>query len=52
VKRKFTSFVKSAVVDFGDREAPTYPEGNIVEVGHPLVPFMRKILINSGILRT
>jgi hypothetical protein len=32
VKRKFTSFIKAAIVDFGDRESPTYPEGNIVEV--------------------
>jgi hypothetical protein len=32
IKRKFTSFIKSAVVEFDQREAPTYPEGNIVEV--------------------
>lgn len=35
VKRKFTSFIKSAVVEFDQREAPTYPEGNIVEVCSP-----------------
>lgn len=31
-KRKFTSFLRSAVVEFDNRQAPTYPEGNIVEV--------------------
>lgn len=31
-KRKFSTFVRSAVVEFDHREAPTFPEGNIVEV--------------------
>ena len=31
-KRKFSSFLRSAVVEFDNREPPTYPEGNIVEV--------------------
>ncbi|ODO08498.1 hypothetical protein L198_00228 [Cryptococcus wingfieldii CBS 7118] len=30
-KRKFTTFLKSAIIEFDNREAPTYPEGNIVE---------------------
>ncbi|OCF43839.1 hypothetical protein I317_02281 [Kwoniella heveanensis CBS 569] len=30
-KRKFSTFLKSAVVEFDNREAPTFPEGNIVE---------------------
>nr|ODN80287.1 hypothetical protein L203_05875 [Cryptococcus depauperatus CBS 7841] len=30
-KRKFTSFLKSAIVEFDNRDAPTFPEGNIVE---------------------
>ncbi|KAK8849647.1 hypothetical protein IAR55_004982 [Kwoniella newhampshirensis] len=30
-KRKFTTFLRSAVIEFDNREAPTFPEGNIVE---------------------
>ncbi|WVR08081.1 hypothetical protein IAU60_005127 [Kwoniella sp. DSM 27419] len=30
-KRKFSTFLKSAVVEFDRREAPTFSEGNIVE---------------------
>ncbi|WVF68489.1 hypothetical protein IAT40_003256 [Kwoniella sp. CBS 6097] len=30
-KRKFSTFLKSAIVEFDNREAPTFPEGNIVE---------------------
>ncbi|ORY34769.1 putative chromatin remodeling-related protein [Naematelia encephala] len=33
-KRKFSSFLRSVVVEFDNREPPTYPEGNIVE-WHP-----------------
>ena len=31
-KRKFSTFLKRVVVEFDQREAPTFPEGNIVEV--------------------
>nr|XP_018260323.1 uncharacterized protein I303_07241 [Kwoniella dejecticola CBS 10117]OBR82481.1 hypothetical protein I303_07241 [Kwoniella dejecticola CBS 10117] len=30
-KRKFSTFLKSVIVEFDNREAPTFPEGNIVE---------------------
>lgn len=30
-KRKFTTFLKSAIIEFDNRDAPTFPEGNIVE---------------------
>ncbi|WVQ79223.1 hypothetical protein IAT38_001319 [Cryptococcus sp. DSM 104549] len=30
-KRKFSAFIKSAIVEFDRRDAPTFPEGNIVE---------------------
>lgn len=30
-KRKLSSFLRSVVVEFDNREAPTFPEGNIVE---------------------
>lgn len=30
-KRKFSSFLRTAVVEFDHREAPTFPEGNMVE---------------------
>ncbi len=32
-RRKFSTFLRAAVVEMDGREAPTYPEGNIVEVG-------------------
>jgi len=31
-KRKLSSFLRSAVIEFDNREPPTFPEGNIVEV--------------------
>ncbi|WWC92772.1 uncharacterized protein L201_007731 [Kwoniella dendrophila CBS 6074] len=30
-KRKLSTFLKSVIVEFDNREAPTFPEGNIVE---------------------
>ncbi|KAI9638968.1 putative chromatin remodeling-related protein [Dioszegia hungarica] len=33
-RRKFSTFVRSAIVELDNREAPTFPEGNIVE-WHP-----------------
>ncbi|WWD20275.1 hypothetical protein CI109_104751 [Kwoniella shandongensis] len=30
-KRKFSTFLRSAIIEFDNREAPTFPEGNIVE---------------------
>lgn len=36
-RRKFSTFVRSAIVELDNREAPTFPEGNIVEVSPALV---------------
>ncbi|ORX37757.1 chromatin remodeling-related protein [Kockovaella imperatae] len=30
-KRKFSSFIRSAVIEMDDRTAPTFPEGNVAE---------------------
>jgi SWI/SNF-related matrix-associated actin-dependent regulator of chromatin subfamily D len=31
-RKRFSTFLRSAIVEFDNREAPTFPEGNIVEV--------------------
>ena len=35
MRPKFSTFLRSVVVEMDNREAPTFPEGNIVEVRYP-----------------
>lgn len=44
-RRKFSTFLRSAVVEFDNRAPPTFPEGNVVEVR--LTEYVLKVWLND-----